>query len=258
MNWTERSEKKNPYSFLDELRPQIMARIKHYENFLADWGIIAQTGIEQEFFVVHKKDSNGKSLHDTSMRGNYFINSPFIERVGFDHLQDFLGNKDFTGNCYEVVIGKGNLVKKKEYPKTSLEPQVIVRVTEKTNQIIEDQANDYNIEQISFDPTEHGIRLYAQQVNISLWDKEKRTPLFNEEGVNELSKICIKNILETQNSLVAAYTVNTNAFKRFSCMKGAYNLPKMISFGVHKDNNPSLLYRMKDDYVLNSESQFGS
>ena len=254
--WAEQEENKNPNAILEKLYPQIIERIRFYEQFLSDWGIIAQAGIEQEFLAVHAKDSKGETLHNINMRDTYFINSPFIEAVKTDHSQDFSISDYMSFNGYEVLVGRGNLAKKKDYPQDSLQPIVIARVSEKTNQIINQQANNYNLTEVSFDPTKQGLRLYSQQICMSLWDKNKKTPLFDEKGMNNLSKICIKNLLEAQNALVILYTINNNSFARFNDKISYLNF-KNISFARAKISNPSVLYRMKGDYNQFSETQFG-
>ena len=170
--------RRNPYDWVEELRPEFMKRIKNYEDYLSKWGIIAQTGIEQEFWAVPKVEKERKvDIEQQGVDLGYFPNSPFIEKIYPDHLTD--------NNGYEVVVGTGNGIRKKPYPHTALEPSVIIRATEGANKLISKKAkekdNPYNAKEIDFDPSNHGSRLYAQQVNISLWDKnlERKKPLFH-------------------------------------------------------------------------------
>lgn len=244
--WAEKEEKrKNPNHWVEELRPQIMERIKRYESFLDKWGIIAQTGIEQEFYVIPKK-LNHKMNRDI-LNGilfdkiPYFPNSPFIEDIKKDHDGE---------NGFEISIGIGNQNRQKDYPHQSLKPSTMVIAAEQSNKLICKEAakpnNQYEITGISFDPTNLGKRMWAQQVNISLWNKNTKKPLFN--GFNELSRFCLKNTLDTQNSLVAFLTVNDNCFNRFNARETFYNQKtKQITFSDFKSKNPSIMLRYRKD-----------
>ena len=215
MEGKRQKKKANPNYWVEEMRPQIMERIKYYEDYLAQWGIIAQTGIEQEFWAETATDANGNEIkHKISFYPNFFLDSPYIEKIDRDHWT----KRDYD-NGYELVTGTGRGKNKKEYPHPSLEPSVMVRATESANRIIAKKAsepnNKYRTIGIEFDPTNYGRRLYAQQVNISLWNRKNKQPLFDNEGMNHLSELCAQQILEAQNSMVAFYTVNNNAFRRF-------------------------------------------
>ncbi len=247
--WAKKEEKrKDPNYWLEELRPQIMERIKHYENFLEKWGITAQTGIEQEFYITTKDKSirpDIKTLPYQTDKTIYFKNSPFVEQMVREHSWH---------NGFEISLGKGNGKNEKAYPHDSLKPNAMVRAAEKANKLVSIKAsnpkNRYKTTGISFDPTEQGERMWSQQVNISLWDNQNKKPLLQDAcdngsyHPNDLSKLCTKNLLETQKALIAAFTVNPNSFHRFRASEWFYNKKqKSIKFAFEKQENPSVILR---------------
>lgn len=258
--------RRNPQAWLEneEMRSKFMKRIRHYETYLAKWGITAQTGIEQEFYVVTKLDENGKPEFPTIRKSSenpmdyfqHFPDSPFIEGL----------YRESHPNSYEIVVGTGYKYRKdaKKYPHPSLEPTVIVRATESAKKLISKEAekpgNTYNSTGIDFDPTNHGRRPYAQQINISLWDSKNKQPLFNNNGVNELSSVCIKNMLEAQNASIAFYTVNQNAFKRFAAVNpkvGYFKNSLGIRLQKSKYDAPSVLWRDINACYGGQEGKYG-
>ncbi len=249
--------RRNPQAWVEKLRPEFMKRIRHYEDYLAKWGITAQTGIEQEFYVVTKNDKNGNPERPTIRQNSefpfpyfqHFPNSPFVEKLHKELEHD---------NSYEIVVGTGYKDRKgaKKYPHPSLEPSVMVRATESAKRLISKEAkkpgNPYNSTDIDFNPIDRGR--YAQQVNISLWDNEengnkKKRPLFDNHGVNELSECCIKNLLETQNATVALYTVNPNSFQRFFTMSEVRHFTSNMGIKLDREKKtaPSVTWRDKNN-----------
>lgn len=262
-SWAERRTKlikNSPSAWVEELRPEIMQRIKYYEDYLEKWGIVAQAGVEIEFHAAPHTDEFGSVfLHHVddvvASTKTIFPNSPYVEDVYHEVA---------SPNKYEIVVGRGkkNVAVKgkenwvdKEYPDNSLTPAVMVRTVEATQVLIDDKKDDYHVAKISLDPTEHGERLYSGQVNMSLWDKKTGKNLFPNYITNEIAESCITSLLESQNSLIAFLTTNINAFKRFDD-QGNINLKnkttfyknsKSICYGETKDENPSILFRTPAD-----------
>ncbi|MEZ5691533.1 MAG: hypothetical protein R3D71_07705 [Rickettsiales bacterium] len=225
-SWLDKEQNRdNPNQWLEKLRPQIMERIAHYEKFLDKWGITAQTGIEQEFYPIPKDGVSVAETLDTlgeKPTHKYFSNSPYVEDLYHDGRRIDI---DRNSKPLEIVVGTGNKKAAKSYPHKSLTPSVMVRATEATNKLIAREAskpdNPYKTKSISFDGVDDKRRLHAQQVNISLWDKHER-PIFNSTEVKELAHLSIKNLLNAQHELIAAFTISPNTYQRFNKSNNDY------------------------------------
>ncbi len=264
-NWVEKERKRqSPNHWVEDLRPQIMERIKYYEKFLEKWGLTAQAGIEQEFYPIPKdgvKIEEAVTLLNATPKK--FIDSPYVEKIYHDndYQKDPTINKERDDENklkhgitqpHEGVIGSGNGKNKKTYPHNSLTPSHIVVAAENFNKTIkqypESQAeNPYKLKDISFDEVDETRRLQAQQVSISLWDKNREYPKSLFDGFNEIGRLCTKNLLNTQNAMMAFLTVNDRSFNRFNATEDYYQQrSKRIMIASSKTENPSVLFREKN------------
>ena len=152
---------------------------------------------------------------------------------------------------YEIVVGKGNGLRKKHYPDKSLVPSAQAISTDAAKKIIEDRSQDprYGIDGITYDASCFGHYPGSQQTSISLWDK-KGSPLFLSKGftgvlgegrTNELTLYCARSLLRAQHEMGALVMTSPSTFNRFSTR--IKSKPHLVSLGKEKSSGGSLLLR---------------